>query len=279
MALVIGGKTYGVPGTPGVSFVEAPGLALRPQDWHPRRRGAWVRGICLHTRIGLPVVEVPGAGASKGWDRAVCRFHAGASCHVVIDADGSFTCLADLETMTAYHAGHLDEISVGVELYQEYPSGHVWSATLRTCVMVCDVITRVLGIQRQYVQADHILRRFAVPTRGRSRASELAYVHGGGRGRDWCGLYGHRNVTRGRGPGDPGAQAWGYLAEAGYEGFAADDGDDLDVWAERQERLGVEPDHCDGIPGPLTRARIVASGRNEHGLWVSRPGDRTMTGA
>lgn len=278
MTLVIGSTTYGVPTVPGISFVEHPGLQLDPEDWRPRRKRSWIRGICIHTRMGMPVVEVPGAGPNKGWDQVLAKRFARderkASAHIAIDADGSYACMADLAEVATYHAGHVNEISVGIEMYQEYPSGKVWSATMATCVHLCDIITRVLGIQRQYPLADKIQRRLALPAPGRSRSSRLAYVAGGGRGRDWCGLYGHRNTTRNRGVGDPGDQVWEHFKAAGYEAYDVDGGDDLDVWSERQEGLGIAADDCDGIPGPHTRSRIVHSGRNEHGVWVCRPGDQ-----
>jgi hypothetical protein len=274
--LVADGLIYSVPGARGTAFLEEPSLSVESaRDSRPRPKGTWIRGIVVHTRMGLPVVLRSGDGPNVGWDKVLAKRFANderqASCHVAIDADGSYACLADLIRTVTYHAGHVNEITVGVEMYQG-ADGVVYESTLETAVLVCDVLTRVLGIQRQYPREHQICRRFASPTAGVSREKKLAHVVGGARGMDFCGIYGHRNVTRNRGPGDPGDEFFNKLAAAGYEGWHVDAGDDLDVWSERQQALGIDPDDCDGIVGPMTRSRIEHKGR-PWGMWKPRPGD------
>ncbi len=275
--LVIGGHRLEVAGRVGTSFLELPSIGLLNRaDWRPRPANTWVRGIVLHTRMGRPVLVRNGQGPNLGWDEVVGgRFSADqreASCHIAIDADGSYACLADLQNVVAYHAEQVNEITVGIEMYQAADGG-VWESTLRAAVDIVDVITRAMGIQRQFPLEKSICRRFARPSVGTTKTSKLAYVQGGARGRDFCGVYGHRNVTRNRGLGDPGDEVFDLLRQAGYEGFLVDHGDDLDVWSERQKQLGMAEDDCDGIVNTITRNQIVHSRRNQYGLWVTRPGD------
>jgi hypothetical protein len=224
--------------------------------------------------MGLPVIVRSGQGPDLGWDgdlaKRFMKDDRAASCHVPIDADGSYACLADLVRTVTYHAGHVNEITVSVELYQT-ADGIVFESTLESAVCVIDALTRILGIQRQFAHEREICRRFASPTVGVSATSKLAYAAGGARGTDFCGVYGHRNVTRNRGRGDPGDEVFRKLAAAGYEGWNVDTGDDLDVWSERQKALGICDDECDGIPGPRTRALLQM--RRRWGLWIPRPGD------
>lgn len=274
--LVIGAETHEVPGRRGESYLSLPHVGLTNRnDWRPRAAGTWVRGLVFHTRMGLPVKVRPGDGPNLGWDTVVGeRFGADdrdASCHVAIDADGSYACLADLQAVVAYHAGQVNDVTVGVEMYQAADGG-VWESTLRAAVDIADVITRAFAIQRQYPRERSICRRFASPSIGMSTPTRLAYMQGGARGRDFCGVYGHRNVTRNRGPGDPGDELFELLKEAGYESYLVDQGDDLDVWAERQKRLGLSEEECDGIVGRRTSG-LVRQSRNPCGVWVVRPGD------
>jgi N-acetylmuramoyl-L-alanine amidase len=275
--IIINGKRYGVAGFAGMCFLEDPALILRSRhDWRPRPAERWIRGLVLHTRMGLPVTVRPGKGPNLGWDTVLARRFSDderqASAHIAIDADGSYACLADLRTVCTYHAGHVNEITVGIEMYQG-TDGMVCESTLESCLAICDVLTRALGIQRQYPLESVLCRRLASPTPGLTPATKLAYMKGGGRGQDFVGVYGHRNVTANRGPGDPGDPIFQRLGKAGYEGYRIDDGDDLAVWAERQSHLGIDPEECNGIPDRKTRDHINLVKGKRSGLWVTRPGD------
>jgi hypothetical protein len=273
MTLVVNGIGYPVPGRSGESFLTDRRLDLKSKDdWRPRRVRAPVMGVVMHTRWGVEPKVKPGQGPNRGWDIVLAgRFSADArkaSCHVAVDADGSFGCLADLARVVTYHAGHVNGVTVGVELYQER-DGTMWESTLEAGADICDVITRVFGIQRQFPVERVICRRLANHLSGKS----ATYVRGANRGRDFFGVYGHRNVTRNKGPGDPGGEIFEVLKARGYESFAIDEGEDLTAWEERQRDLGFREDDIDGIPGELTRARLRMHRRGGPGLWVERPGD------
>ena len=83
------------------------------------------------------------------------------------------------------------------------------------------------------------------------------------------GVYGHRNQTRNRGPGDPGDIIFDALLKAGYKGMNFDSRDDIKFWKDVQTMLGTS---ADGVPGPGTAQALKAKGY-AHGLWVNRPGD------
>lgn len=281
--LVADGLIQQVPGPfRGVSFLQERSLSVEgSDDCRPRPLGTWISGICLHTRLGLPVKVMPGKGPDLGWDKDLPkRFLKDktrkASCHVAVDADGSYACLADLIRTITFHAGHVSFNSVGMELYQT-PDGIVYESTLESAVILCDALTRILRIQRQYPHERKICRRFASPTIGTTDQSRLAYMEGGARGADFCGVYGHRNATGNRGAGDPGDDIFEHLRAAGYEGWNVDTGADLDTWSLRQKALGMAEHDCDGIPGRYTSRLIQHSGKL-HGLWVSRPGDSLHAG-
>jgi hypothetical protein len=275
--LIIDGKRYAVPGSVGANFLDNPRVGLSSRkDWRPRPRDKWIRGIVLHTRLGKRVVLREGRGRNVGWDELLADRFSGddrqASAHIAIDADGSYGCLADLRQVVSYHAEHVNEITVGIEMFQA-ADGSVWESTLDAAVMICDVLTRYFGIQRQFPMETSLCRRFAVPSAGVHERTKLAYMEGGARGQDFVGIYGHRNVTRNRGPGDPDDQVFARLALAGYEGYRVDAGEDLNVWTKRQASLGIPAQECLGIPDRKTRAMIAAVFKRPSGLWVQRPGD------
>jgi hypothetical protein len=271
MPLVIQGQKVSVPGLESSSFVDDPTLGLGREDQKPRTT-PWVRNITLHTRMGIAPQRIMARGEDRRWDEAFGRRMRAtdrrAGAHVAIDADGSFACHADLVKTEAFHAAHADDAAVGIEIYQD-AEGRVWRASLRACVAIVDVITRELGIQRQIPEERGICMRFARDV----RSDRLDYVPGGRSGRDFVGVFGHRNATRNRGPGDPGDEIFDMLAEAGYERFTVDAEDDLEAWQNRQRQLPEYRGAIDGIPGPRTLAALEAAG-HPFGLWIRRPEPR-----
>jgi murein L,D-transpeptidase YcbB/YkuD len=118
-------------------------------------------------------------------------------------------------------------------------------------------LTAKLGIQRQIpwdVKNNRPLRR------------TVARIAAGGS--DVVGIYCHYHQTNNRGYGDPGPWLQQALKDAGYETYAFD-GDDKEVWKQRQTALGIT---ADGIPGPGTVRALAASGK-KHGMFVQRPID------
>ena len=273
--LIIDGRRVEVPGVEGASFLDDRTLGFTNRRDYGKRSTTWVRNICVHTRMGVwPQVHGPSI-KDRHWDRlGVNRGSADdriASWHISIDSDGSYVCHLDIVRDKAYHCGQVNEYSIGIEMYQTYPEGKVTDETMATCVKIINVLTRELGIQRQYVKETGHIKRFARSRKpsATSRSQQLAYMPGGGNGADFVGVFGHRNATRNRGRGDPGDRIFVLLEGEGYEGFNVDQDEDKEHWIRRQERMGL---NADGVPGPTTRKTIEADGQ-AHGIWIPRPGD------
>lgn len=213
---------------------------------------------------------------NKGWAQDLARRWAksgrAVSAHYAIDADGQVVEMLDPAKDVAYHAGQVNEVTIGIELYQSWPSGDIYAPCLEACLALCDRLTARFGIQRQMCDERKIARRFASPVKSNKRS----YLKGGGRGRDFVGLYGHRNCTRNRGIGDPGDIIWRRFMDAGYEVFKTDKGQDLDVWRIRQRDMGMPEHLCDGIPGPTTHEYMMRYKPWSLGMWVDRPSDTDL---
>ena len=279
--LVFNNRRVAVPGLASACFLDDPKYGFTNRRDFGRRTTNWVRSVCMHTRMGAFPQHLINNTKDRKWDelgvKRASKDSRIASWHISIDSDGSFVCHLDLVTDKAYHAGQCNDVSVGIEMYQG-ADGSITRETIIAAVRILDVITRELGIQRQYALEDNICMRFAAGTKlpgSASRSRQLAYLPGGQSGKDFCGIWGHRNATKNRGKGDPGDFIWQALSNHGYESFVVDSTMDLEVWGVRQRRLGVHHDDCDGVPGPTTR-RIIEADNQAHGLWVPRPGDTGM---
>lgn len=279
MPLIVQGNPVFVEDTKGqrilsASYLEDPRFKLGKNSFRLRRTN-WVRGICLHTRMGIWPITLKDESPNRRWDEMVAERweNSGrmAGAHLAVDSDGSFVCMSDLATTATYHAGQVNEYSIGIEMYQD-TEGAVHKATLMSTVALVDAITRIFGIQRQVCSERQLSLRFASPVRGRTKTANLAYHPGGREGRDFVGIYGHRNCTRNRGLGDPGDLIFQFLKLAGYEEFDADADEDRHVWQSRQAQLGLPEDCLDGIAGPMTCEALLDQGK-PYGLWVPRPTD------
>lgn len=261
--LVIAGIEIEVPGLLVRNWHDSARLRLTPQDRKSRPR-TWVRGIVLHTTRGIPGGAdkrlqriLPGLGPDTKRDERIADMwaaddrHAGA--HLICDHDASWTCLADLQLEAAFHAGNVNDVTIGIEMYQD-GNAALYEGQLESVVRMVDYLTRKFSIQRQ------------IPHRYGGRA----FDRGLNRGLDVVGVYGHRDCSNNRGRGDPGDAIFQLLARAGYESLDFSTGRDKWLWMERQEALGLL---MDGVPGPRTVEALRAAGR-PHGLWVERPGDR-----
>jgi hypothetical protein len=239
----------------------------RARDAQPRST-RWVRSIVLHTTKGIPgggdrrPQQIrAGLGPESDRDVKVARYWSTSAersgAHLIVDADGSIVCTGDLLTECAYHAGPVNDVSIGVEIYQGNDA-ELYEGQLDVTVALVDWLTRRFGIQRQ------IPHRYAGPL-----------PRFGAGARNAVGVYGHRDVTSARGIGDPGDEIFDRLAAAGYERRDFGRGEDLEVWRQRQEELMAasgERLDLDGIPGPGTLRALLAAGR-PRGQWVARPGD------
>lgn len=263
MAIIIDGKPEEPAGLTTRSWLDDPQLRLRREDYRPRAT-RWVRNIVLHTTKGVPggqdlrpQVIKPGFGPHvDAGDRAARLWSTdgrGAGAHLVVDHDGAISCLADLQTEAAYHAGSCNTVSIGIEIYQG-ADAELYAEQLDVVVRLVDWLTRRFGIQRQ------------TPTpymdKPRTRL-ELGAT-------DFVGVFGHRDCSANRGAGDPGDEVFRLLAAAGYEAFDVDIARDKIAWKARQRDAGIVP--VDGVPGPGTRDELARRGR-PGGIWVPRPGD------
>jgi hypothetical protein len=270
MGVIIDGKDEGVPGLTIENWIANPGVPRLKRGEDCRQRFTrWVRGIVLHTTRGIPggsdhraQLIKPGLGPDRKGDLGTARFWATsavqAGAHLVVDFDGSMICLADLRLEVSFHAGEVNEVTMGIEIFQG-ADAELYQGQLDAVVRLVDFLTRRFKIQRQFHSP---YKKGPVP---RIAVGAL----------DVVGLYGHRDVTTNRGNGDPGDAIFQTLASAGYESFDFALDEDKTTWRQRQEQLNTDFGvglTVDGVPGQKTAAALIASGRPS-GLWVRRPGD------
>lgn len=251
--LIIGNQKVSVSNLMFVNYLDNQKLNLQLGKNKRSRKTNWVRSIVLHTTKGIPggtnktpqvLLEGFGKNQNAG-ERCVDVWRdANAGAHLVVDFDGTIYQCADILKEVTYHAGQVNEVSVGIEIYQG-AKAELYRGQLEVVVQLIDLLTALLGIQRQYhfpYNETSLPKRIAL--------KELA-------GKDVVGIYGHRDVTNTRGFGDPGDYVFEFLKEAGYEPFDFSKNEDINVWKERQKKLGVTPD---GIPGPKTVQALSNAG-------------------
>jgi hypothetical protein len=264
MALILGGVAYEVPGLAVRSWRDDPRIPAAT-DTNARRER--ISGIVLHTTSGKrgPVLAAPAPGAPVDADVAYARYQASAPDHkswdFTVDRDGSVAQSSDPLERATWHAGNtpVNNRSVGIEIVQD-KDGTLYRPGIDSAVKLVNFLTARLGIQRQY------------PARnGQPDGRHVERLLAGG-GRDFYGVYGHRNTATDRGWGDPGDPVFDALSAEGYEGFDLDRGEDMAAWRARQASLGVAP--ADGIPGDRTVAALRTKGYAD-GLWVRARSDRS----
>jgi len=270
--LIINGREVAVPGLTVLNWKDNPLYRVKLGEDGRARRTSWVRSLYVHSTKGIPggkdkrpQVILPGLGPdAKAEDRAARWWSnpqsGSAGAHVVLDHDASAACFADLQTEVTFHATSANEYSIGIEVYQG-ADAEFYEQQLDAVVLLIDTLTFLFGIQRQ----------IHLPYRAYNPVDRL-----NAGGKDCVGVFGHRDQTSGRGPGDPGDWLAERLLAAGYEAFNFQKRADLAAWVERQHALGVE---ADGIPGPKTVEALRASGHGSpypSGLWVQRPIDADL---
>ena len=251
---------------------------------HKSKRDTWVRAICVHTNRGEVGPLLPGKGPSNiSKDISLAKYQASsdrvAGWDYTVDYDGSVACSNDPFEFYTYHAGTVNRHTVGIEMCQQQdePNG-IYNSTLDATVQLIDVLTFFLGIQRQILCYDgHVNNpwiEIVIPGRLKSQ-NDKTKKRKEPTGFDCVGIYGHRNVTKNKGPGDPGNQIFDKLQQAGYEIFNASTNEDLEEWKKRQKNdLGM--DVLTGVAGPKTRQKIFEKGISKTGLWVQRPIDAEL---
>ncbi len=263
--LIIGGDVEPTPFVT-INYLDNPTLRLGAED-RRLRRTPWVRALTLHTTAGLPKdpgdarqTLKPGFGMPT---RAAARINnwwkqdgrcAGA--HLLVDFDGTVAQLADLKAECTFHGGPVNDVSIGVEIYQDPTDASMYDGQLDVVVELVDWLTKRFKIQRQ------------IPTAYRG----LVIPRLAAGGEDVVGVYGHRDVTSTRGLGDPGDYIFTKLKDGGYEVVDfLHDGDKV-LWQKRQLEYGIHASNADGVPGVKTTKIFERSGL-KHGLYVSRPRD------
>jgi len=262
MGVIIEDKFYGVEDLVIQNFKDYPEFALKPKDGRKRPK-TWVRGIVLHTTKGIPGGRNktpqdirPGLGPDTKRDEKVAKMWSlddrKAGAHLIVDFDASWVNTCDLQTFAAFHAGNVNNVTIGIEIYQG-SKAQLYEGQIKSVAVMVDFLTRHFGIQRQVHWPYH----------------RHAIKRGLQRGTDMVGVYGHRDCSNNRGAGDPGDAVIEYLMDCGYESFDYAEDEDKATWRERQRELDLLDD---GVPGPATVQALKDAG-HAHGLWVSRPGD------
>lgn len=163
----------------------------------------------------------------------------------MIDSDGSVACLADLATTAAYHATTANDVSVGIEMYQEL-DGSIYEAVLASTVAT------VLALCDAMLIAD----QFAADPYKNAPIQRLIDDD------RFCGIYGHRNNTSRRGRGDPGDEIWRRLQLAGVEPVQVAQHQDVERARQRQAYLAAHGAELsvDGVVGPRSIQAARAMG-------------------
>lgn len=214
MPLIINGTKIEVNGLKIYDFIQDPTLHLRsPWNYRTRRNGERVQQVVMHSTKGWPdhqhkapqvLHETPAQDSDCGARSTVAYWRSQersqnprfAGAHLVIDADGSILCCADLRLDAAYHAGKVNGRSVGIEVFQGKDSGFFR--------IQIDVIAPLVGV---LCETFNIPRRACMPYSG-PRADFSG-----------PGVYGHRDLTNDRGFGDPGDIIMQALLDAGWDAF------------------------------------------------------------
>jgi hypothetical protein len=264
--MIVDGRVEPIPGllpNKQVNYHDEPKLKLKPGEDMRNRRTRWIRSVIMHTTKGIKTQVKKGVGPDTKLEERIARLwstdgrHAGA--HLSIDWDCTVGCHADLVQDAAYHAGCINEFSIGIELFQD-KQGTLYSSQLKTAVIVVEWLCKRFQIQRQMLPPSYD----KVHPRLQSGGSNCV------------GVFGHRHVTTDRGPGDPGDHIFEWLEREGFQvfNFAWTKGVDLQgdparlsddkvFWIPIQRKYKLRGD---GIPGPLTADCLQEAGY-ECGIW------------
>ncbi len=206
MTLIVDGQRVETPGLETISWLDDPKVP-RVKDGR-RRVPQSARAIVLHTVHGKlgPISDVPSVPSVRA--ERYARYQAGTarevSWHITVDTDGTIVQSADVAAWTCWHATAVNGWTIGIELVQEV-DGTVYRPQLAAVVALCDLLCARLAIERR------VPARAGVPIVG--VVPRLTGTDG-----PWSGVFGHRNQTRQRGPGDPGSSVFLALLAAGYAG-------------------------------------------------------------
>jgi hypothetical protein len=230
-------------------------------------RHGWIRQVIVHTTQGAwPQPILPGAGPGGEGPRYADIWQSDpthSAAHLVVDSAGVVACLADLATMTAYHAEASNPWSIGIEMVQARDrSVHqaTIDATARLVAAICDAIGIPHQMPRGPYRNEPLMRMEVTDHDHRVQLG----------GPDCVGVFGHRDNTSRRGRGDPGDAIWTALAGLGFEGLDYSTGEDLAKGRARQRALRVRGEQLmvDGLVGT---ASLAAARRQGFKRWRDVP--------
>lgn len=287
--LFINNRPLLIPGLPIQNFRDLVALTLKLPEDGTSRITKWVRAIVGHTTKGIwPQPLIPGFGPVAADAAKVNRYwtnnNKAGGAQLVIDRDGDVASMCDCAKIAAYHAGAVNQNTLGEEMFQE----EVWSSGVKTgplyegeldiTLKMNDVWTWIFRIQRQ-IQEKYVK---AIPR----------LVDGGANA---VGVYGHRDCSSNRGRGDPGDHFYTWHLRPidvpadpdigrpaahfdGYEPVNYEANTDLALWIPRQKAMNKPPYNSglkvDGVAGPATTAAVAKCYPDKpRGLWVVRPID------
>lgn len=264
MSIVLSGRKVETHGLETVSWLDDPKVP-RTTDTNPRTK--WVRAIVMHTVHGKVGGVRPGNAPPSTRAESYAKYQANTTRDVswdyTIDTDGTIIVSNDPLVWYTWQATAVNPWTIGIEMVQE-SNGDVWEGQIATAVKFLDFITRVLADMGHPIQRQVPMNSVGKPVRG-----VIPRIENAESAKSVVGVYGHRNQTSNRGPGDPGDPIFEALLRAGYKGMNLDAQDDITFWKGVQHMLGLTED---GVPGPGTANALKARGY-PHGLWVNRPGD------
>lgn len=264
MSIVLGGQKIETPGLETVSWVDDPKV---PKATDTNRRTMWIRAIVMHTVHGKVGNVRPGNAPPSTRAEVYAKYQANTSRDVswdyTIDSDGTIVASNDPMVSYTWHATSVNPWTIGIEMVQE-SNGDIWEGQIMAVVKFLDFLTHELAKRGHPIQRQVPMTADGKPVRG-----VIPRIENASDAKSVVGIYGHRNQTTSRGPGDPGDHIFDALLRAGYKGMNIDARDDIKFWKDVQTMLGVT---ADGVPGPGTATALMAKGY-PGGLWVSRPGD------
>lgn len=248
--LIINGKEEQIPNVIVLNYKDDPRLKLKPGEDMRSRHTRWIRSIVLHNTKNAPTTVKLGSGPSTDLDHRIARLWStdarNAGAHLSVDWDSTVGCHCDLLLDASYHAGSMNEVSIGIEIYED-SKGVVYEDQLITVVNLVKWLCQRFGIQMQmHPWHDN---------------SEIPRIKTGGS--DCVGVFGHCHNNHKDKAYDPGFDVMKFLAAAGFREFDFVGCDvtgaywDVGYWIPIQAKLGLK---CDGVPGPKTRDALQALG-------------------